>query len=210
MMGLSLNNQGQAAFFAEPSAPSQNGIFSFLNGTLTPLALNGSAAPGGGTFYLPFWESSFGPVSNDNGSIAFATYITSYDESGIFLYANNTLSRIAGPGDAAPGGGSFESAYSPSINASGQIAFLGYTTTNAGLFVYSNGQITKVVENGEVIGGETLGNIVAPQLNDNGVVAFTSNLTNNTNGIFLATPKTVRARADARSGLLTGRTFATQ
>jgi hypothetical protein len=196
MLGLSLNNQGELAFFAQPSAPSQNGMFSFLNGTLTPLALNGSAAPGGGTFFLPYWDSSLGPVSNDSGSIAFATYIDSYNESGVFLYANNTLTRIAGPGDAAPDGGSFESADSPSINASGQIAFVGYTTIDLGVFLYSKGQMTKVVESGAVIGDETLGYIQAPQLNDNGAVAFTSNLTNDTNAIFLATPKKVRAKAD--------------
>jgi len=201
MWSVSLNNQDQAAFFAQPTAPSQSGMFSYLHGTLTALALNGSAAPGGGSFFLPYWNSRFGPVSNDTGSIAFGTYIDSYSGSGVFLYSNNTLTRIVGPGDPAPGGGSFLSADSPSINASGEVAFFGQTTNNLGVFLYSNGQITQVAASGDLIGTESLGYIDQPQLNDNGNIAFTSNLSNGVTAAFVATRKSARGPAGKSTDL---------
>jgi hypothetical protein len=176
-------------------------MFSYLHGTLTALALNGSAAPGGGSFFLPYWNSRFGPVSNDTGSIAFGIYIDSYSGSGVFLYSNNTLTRIVGPGDPAPGGGSFLSADSPSINASGEVAFFGQTTNNLGVFLYSNGQITQVAASGDLIGTESLGYIDQPQLNDNGNIAFTSNLSNGVTAAFVATRKSARGPAGKSTDL---------
>jgi hypothetical protein len=119
-------------------------MFTVSNGTLSVLALNGATAPGGGNFLLPSWDYRFGPVMNDNGNVAFATYLDASNARGVFLFANNTLTRIAGPGDSAPGGGSFLSADFPSINASGQVAFKGQTATGTGVFLYNNGKITKV------------------------------------------------------------------
>jgi hypothetical protein len=195
---ISLNNQGQIAFFAQPSAPSQNGMFAYSNGTLTALALNGSAAPGGGNFFLPSWDPRFGPVTSDNGNIAFAAYVDSSGSSGVFLYANNILTRIVGSGDSAPGGGSFLAADSPSINTSGQVAFKGQTTTGVGVFLYSNGKITKVAGSGDIVGTQTLGSLDEPLLNENRDVAFSSVLTNGTSGVFIATPRKTPTPSPAR------------
>jgi hypothetical protein len=197
MWNISLNSQGQVAFFAAPSAPSQIGVFSYSNGTLTPLALNGSAAPGGGNFSLAFLNLRFGPVTNDNGTVAFGSYIDSSSGSAVFLYSNSALTRIVGPGDPAPGGGTFVSADSPSINAAGQVAFYGETTVDVGIFLYSNGQITRVGGSGDVIGKLTLGYVDEPRLNDNGDVAFMSNLTNGTTAIFVAAHKSASSQDQA-------------
>jgi hypothetical protein len=205
---ISLNNQGQIAFFAQPSAPSQNGMFMYSNGTLTALALNGSAAPGGGNFVLPFSDYRFGPVTSDDGNIAFAAYLDSSSTSGVFLYANNTLTRIVGPGDSAPGGGSFLSADSPSINASGQVVFIGQATTGTGAFLYNNGKITKVAGSGDIVGTQTLGSLDEPLLNENGDVAFSSVLTNGTSGVFMATPKKTSGPAPSEVREVSGQVVA--
>lgn len=202
MQGLSLNNQGQLAFFAQPTAPSQNGLFLFSNGTLTPLALNGSPAPGGGNFSLPFSSSRFGPVIDDNGDVAFTAQIGSSSGSGIFLNSNGTLLRIAGPGDPTPDGGTLVFADSPSINGSGQVAFFGITTNSESLFMYGNGHISKVVSGGDILGKQTLGGVDQPQLNDNGDVAFTAALTDGTTAVFLARAKTAHTAAEVSSDLV--------
>jgi hypothetical protein len=193
MMGLSLNNQDQIAFFAQPFAPSQNGIFLSSNGILTTLALNGSPAPGGGNFSLPTWIPGSGPFINDAGSIAFAASIGSFSDSGIFLYSNGTLARIVGSGDAAPDGSSFSFVDSPTINASGQVAFFGASAADVGVFLYSSGQITKVAAAGDVVGKQTLGFIDQIQLNDNGDVAFRSGLADGKSVVFIALQKPAHA-----------------
>jgi hypothetical protein len=190
---VSLNNQDQVAFFAQPSAPSQNGIFLFSSGTLTPLALNGSAAPGGGNFLLPFWSSRLGPVMNDSGEVAFAANIGSFSGGGIFLYANGALARIVANGDSAPGGGTFLGVDSPSINSSGQVAFYGVTTTGLGVFLYSGGQITRIAGAGDTVGKHTLGFVFMPRINDDGDVAFTSGESGGSE-VFLARSKTAHPK----------------
>jgi hypothetical protein len=190
MQGISLNNQDQLAFFAQPTAPSKNGLFLFSNGTLASIALDGSPAPGGGSFSLPFLSSRFGPFINDNGDVAFAAQIgSSGGGSGIFRYSNGILTRIVGPGDSDAEGGTFYFADSPSINASGQVAFFGITTNGETLFVFSNGQISRVVSSGDVLAKQTLGSVDQPQLNENGDLAFTATLSDGTTAVFLATVK---------------------
>jgi hypothetical protein len=201
----SLNRSDDVAFFAQPSAPSQNGMFVFSNGTLTPLALNGDAAPGGGSFFLRYGNPRFGPVINDTGKVAFAANITSYGTSGIFLNSNHTLTRIAGPGDSAPGGGTFVSADSPAINDASQVVFYGVTNTYLGIFLFNNGIITKVATSGDVINGQTLGYIDEPQIDDVGFVAFLSALTNGSEAIFIAEPKAAQAQEKQASNRLPSR-----
>jgi hypothetical protein len=205
---LSLNSLDQIAFMAQPSS-GPIGIFVAANGAITPLAIDGAPAPGGGNFQL-FFGPSFdplrgGPVINDHGDVAFGSRLTSvpvggvFGFGGIFLYKDGVVSRIAGPDDPSPDGGVFLFADSPSINSSGDVAFFGDTSVfSVGAFVYSKGKITQVAIAGDFVNGIRLSFVDLPVINDNGHVGFTANLFDpnigfmaglfGKTGIFLAAP----------------------
>jgi hypothetical protein len=190
--GLSLNNQDQLAFMSQSSI-GITGIFLSSNGTLTPLAIDGEAAPGGGNFQPFFFDPRMKPVIDNRGDVAFASFIISTDgelfSSGVFLFKNGAVTRIVGPGDPSPDGGIFFLADAPSINSNGDVAFFGETSNfNFGAFVYSNGSITQVAVAGDFVNGEGLGFVDLPIINSNGHVAFTATLFGGTNAIFVAAP----------------------
>jgi hypothetical protein len=190
LSSLALNDSDAMAFFSTPTPPDQNGIYSYANGLVTGLALNGQSAPGGGDFLYSYGSPRFGPAINDSGAIAFAAPLSISNASGIFLSADGALSRIVGTGDLAADGSTFETVDSPSMNASGEIAFWAATTSEIGIFAYSNGVITKVAATGDVIGKQTLGYLDDPRLNDSGDIAFLSLGSDGTTTIFLAQPPT--------------------
>lgn len=183
---LSLNSLDQIAFMAQPSS-GPVGIFVAANGAITPLAIDGAPAPGGGNFQL-FFGPSFdplrgGPVIDDHGDVAFGSRLTSVPVGGtlgfggIFLYKDGVVSRIAGPDDPSPDGGVFLFADSPSINSSGDVAFFGETSAfGFGAFVYSKGKITQVAIAGDFVNGIRLDFVDLPVINDNGHVGFTASV----------------------------------
>jgi hypothetical protein len=106
---------------------------------------------------------------NNQGQVAFI------GDGGLFLKTGGTLTLLAAPGDAAPGGGTFLQISTPSINSAGQVVFAGAATKSGGLFLFSQGTITLLVANGAV---STTGDLVFPTqpvINDSGVVAFVNN-----------------------------------
>lgn len=194
IQNLALNNQEQLAFLAQPFSPfSPSGIFLFANGTLNTLASDGGPAPGGGFFGIPFADAAFGPVINNQGTVAFATELSgipdqNFGARGIFVFRNGTLTRIAGPGDLSPDGGIFLSADSPSINASGQLVFMAQTTASFGAFLLDKGTMVKVAGAGDVILGQPLTFVRSPKINNSGHVTFTGDLINNGSAVFVAVP----------------------
>lgn len=190
---LVANNAGQIAFMAQGNGPT--GIFTAANGVVTPLAISGAPAPGGGNFLLFLLFSRQAPVMNDNGDVAFAAALPGtpggfFGAGGIFLYRNGVVSRIVGFNDPSPDGGVFRFADAPSINSSGDVAFFAETSQfSFGAFVWSNGHITQVAVAGDTVNNEGLGFVDLPILNDNGHVAFTANLFNGENAIFMAAPR---------------------
>jgi len=212
---LSLNSLDQIAFMAQPSS-GPVGIFAAAKGVITPLAIDGAPAPGGGNFQLFFGPSfdfflRLGPVIDDHGDVAFGSLLASVPvggvlgTGGIFLYKDGVVSRIAGPDDPSPDGGVFLLADSPSINSSGDVAFFGETSAfGFGAFVYSKGKITQVAIAGDFVNGIGLAFVDLPVINDNGHVGFTASLLEGNNvfnpnffipalfgnsAIFLAAPK---------------------
>jgi hypothetical protein len=133
------------------------------------------------------------PSLNDGGAVAFA------GDNGVFFSpSTGGLIVVASYGDAAPGGGTFISAGRPdplSVNASGQVVFLGQVAPpgNNGVFLYSSsgGVISKVAANGDPApGGGSLRNLRFPALNDGGQVVFASNFPGG-RGVFLSTSGTI-------------------
>lgn len=191
---LSLNNLDQLAFMGQ-STFGATGIFFSSNGALTPLATDGGAAPGGGNFLLFLANPRSGPVIDNSGDVAFASFLTGTDggffgSGGVFLFKNGVVTRIVGPDDPSPDGGIFLFADAPSINSNGDVAFFAETSNfNFGAFVYSQGNITQVAVAGDFVNNEGLGFVDLPILNDNGHVAFTASLFDGSNAIFVAAPE---------------------
>ena len=191
---LSLNTLGQLAFMGQSSFGATGIFFSSVDG-LTPLATDGGAAPGGGNFQLFLANPRSGPVIDNLGDVAFASSLTGtnggfFGSGGVFLFKNGVVTRIVGPNDPSPDGGIFLFADAPSINSSGDVAFFAETSNfNFGAFVYSNGTITQVAVAGDFVNNEGLGFVDLPILNDNGHVAFTANLFDGSNAIFIAAPE---------------------
>jgi hypothetical protein len=183
-----LNDQDQIAFFAQPF-PSPNGVFLASAGQLTSIARDGDAAPGGGNYSLGFPDPAFGPALNSAASVAFASDLSTGGRA-VFLSSGGAVSRIAGPGDAAPAGGSFASADSPRINSLGQVAFFGQTSDGGlGAFLFSGGSISKVAASGDIaLPGVTFTYVGSPWINDLGEIAFGADLSDGTVATFLATP----------------------
>ncbi len=142
----SINDAGEGAFvihrdgFDFPTLLARDAAlyrYSPTTGLVTPEILPGDAAPGGGTFH----GVNFRPVINDAGTIAFSGLIETNigpgnppdnpDPAsqtglgfGIFTVdAHHHVTKIMRPGDAAPGGKTFDFAQNPWINAKGDIAF---------------------------------------------------------------------------------------
>ncbi len=191
---LALSNQDQLAFMSSSSIGA-TGVFAFFNGTLTQLAANRAAAPGGGNFFLLFGFTRSGPVTDNRGDVAFASSLTGTDggffgSGGVFLFKNGVVTRIVGPDDPSPDGGVFLFADAPSINSNGDVAFFAETSNfNFGAFVYSNGQISQVAVAGDFVNNEGLGFVDLPIINDNGHIAFTATLFTGENAIFVAAPE---------------------
>jgi len=183
-----INDQGQIAFLAQPF-PSPNGMYVGANGQFRLIAQDGDPAPGGDSFSLGFPDPRFGPVINNNGDVAFAADLA-FGGRAVFLFHQGTLTRIAGPGDLSPDGGTFFSADAPTINASGQIAFSGETSaTGFGVYLFSAGAISKVAVPGDRTAAHTT--IVfadQPQVNDLGEVAFGADLSTGDTAVFVARP----------------------
>ena len=190
---LALNSLDQVAFMAQPF-PGPAGTFLAANGVVTPLAIDGAPAPGGGNFQLFFGFNRLRPVIDDRGDVAFASLLTGttggfFGSGGVFLYKNGVVSRIVGPNDPSPDGGVFLFADSPSINSSGEVAFFAETSAfNFGAFVYSGGKVTQVAVAGDFVNNVGLGFVDLPVINDNDHVAFTATLFNGQNVIFAAAP----------------------
>jgi len=191
-----INNRGQIVFTGEQGKPDQandQGEGIFLTGSngspIQTLALPGQSVPGGTL-------SGFGSLSpdgiNDRGDAAFG-YTLNGDvfpiiDAGVFRYSHQTgkLTEIETPGVTALRDGTklVGAAFQPSINNSGDIAFIGIIPTTKGadpstgmgegLFVsHANGTISTLIVPGDPApGGSTFDSAELTSINDEGDVAF--------------------------------------
>jgi len=182
----SLNDAGQVAFTASASSVGPWGIYLWSEGSIQAIAQSGDPAPGGGTFDFP-GNRIFSSSLNSLGYVAFEANLSTGGR-GIFLFANGVINSIARPGDPAPGGEAFTSAFTPSLNDLGEIAFPANTPSGFGVYFYSEGNVVKVAGAGDPAPGG--GNFVSangPWLTATGQLAFTGSLSEGS-GVFLATP----------------------
>jgi len=187
-----LNDSGQVAFFDGRAMVGGGG-----GGGL--IAEVGGPAPGtgGGTFSATAnvcGGTFIAPVINNAGEVAFPANVQNGNTSnGIFSSVGGVTSKVVLVGDLAPGGGTFVSVRSPSINDLGDIAFWA-SKGSYGVFVESEGTVTPAAVDGEPApdtGGGTLNMVSStPDINNLGEIAFPANVSGGTvsQAIFLAIP----------------------
>ena len=203
-----INFAGQVAFTAEtnsvlgssgmwwtPVPPSNNpNALAMITGTGYPI-------PGGPAeiHFGDFWFSSHHAMLTDNGDIGFSAPLTGLadpNDSGLFRVVDGVMSKVAIPGDAAPGipGVTFATITNlPTMNENNLMAFkakLAGQGVNAGndqaLYMHWFGGLNVVKREGLAapgVPGATFGETLPfwVQINDNGRVAFHSYL-NTANG----------------------------
>jgi hypothetical protein len=140
---VGLNDPGDAVFdfllspFSLPVGTNAGAYrYSHTNGRVTPVVIPYvTPAPGGGTYQ----GTGFEPSINNRGEIVFVGIIVTdqgvhvpgedYIGLGAGLFRSDTRGRISsvvGPGEVAPGGGTFDYAVDPWLSDSGDVAFLGH------------------------------------------------------------------------------------
>ena len=179
---------------AGSNAAQTSGLFTWLGGTTTAIAVRGGAAPGtdGATYFSIHNNTSVWrpPVMNEAGRTVFVAGLTPggslAQTAGLFAHDGGVTTAIAIRGDSAPGTASstFNNFELYVQNASGRVAFVagltGTSIQSQGLFIHSAGTNTAVAIRGGAAPGTAAGvtynNFAAPAINWLGEVAWLSEL----------------------------------
>jgi hypothetical protein len=212
-----MNDAGDIAFgftlevpFAEFGTNAGVWRYSRAKGKVTKVLLPGDPAPGGTTFRGSYFHTDL----NNGGVIATVGIIDTQfgnctDPSatcyglgrGVYTFdRRNTATKIAAPGDPAPGGGTFNDAWDPNINDRGNVVFGGHLTGETctlgssstigcaeSLYLYraSTGTLSSLVHQGETVPGiGTFDFAFNGRLNNVGDASFIGGLGGKT-GVFL-------------------------
>jgi hypothetical protein len=180
-----------------PGLPGAVFRFSHSTNALSAVAVPGTPAPGGGTFA----GSYFNVGMNNRGDIVFPGLATgsaigtvgippNYNGMSLALFEqrkDGTTTRLAGPGDAAPGGHVFDDAWNGSINNGGDVAFSGHVVGDSCSFILvpfvcgdslylrdaNTGAIQSIAHQGDPApGGGTFVVAFGGLVNNSGQVAF--------------------------------------
>jgi hypothetical protein len=161
--------------------------------TVTAVAVLGQNVPeGDGQF-----NASGLPMINNAGQLAFRSTLSNTslfgsNDTGIYMYSNGTLSKVARENEAPPdGNGLIDGVASPFIDSSGKVTFLETfkNTSNApfdnnGIYRYNGAVGTKLVRKGDTApdGNGTFSDLT-PKLFNAGRMAFTGSLLNSSGGV---------------------------
>ena len=226
---VALNDQGDMAFdfllkdFTLPLGVNAGAYrYSHVTGAVAPVVIPFvTPAPGGGTFQGTF----FSPTINDHGDIMLAGLIETNDGVhnvpdtgeayiglGIGIFRADPKSRISSvvsPGDAAPGGGTFDYAVEPWVNDGGDVSFIGHIAGEESVVAgfppqaefisalgnlylrRATGDLRTVVHAGDPApGGGNFRQVFHDAMNNRGDIAFNGDLTpppdaNQSIGVFL-------------------------
>lgn len=190
--GFSVNDSGQTAFAAD------GGVLFNAGGESSVIAALRTPAPGGGEFI-----TAATPSINASGQIVFRGAATPPSRSGLFLFSGGENTQLLADGQVAPTGEVLV-ATNPVINIGGDVAF----TTSTGLFLLSNGSITKIAgRNAPAPGGGSFLSFTFPSINQAGQVLFSASISGGRTGIFLASGGTITAIARSATPAPSGGTF---
>jgi hypothetical protein len=187
---VALNNADTVAFAArvEPGK-APRALFLASDGRLQKVVRTGDPAPVGGRF-----GEFTNPSVNSRGEIAFeGTVSGGRAGSGIFVGSKSGVREVVAAGHPSPIGGTFKDLALPLLNDHGDVLFWGSlegAKAPAGLFLSSNGAITKLAARGDPLpGGGRLSFIgLTYSFNRSGIAAFEAAITGAgvSGGIFLA------------------------
>ena len=180
-----INDNGDVAFTSNLTPPSgsntSSGVFTYQNGTLQTVALNGAQAPG---LANGVTMSGFGlslPVMNDSGKIAFHAGLSGLSGDAIFTWENNTLTTAHFKGQSVAGyaGLVWDAFDNPDISNNGDIAFQGNVqgSNSSAIWREHDGALQLIAREGDAvpfIPGATYNGFLSiePVINDLGNVAF--------------------------------------
>ena len=200
-----LNDAGQAAFSAFlDGTDNRQGVFRGDGGAVTQLARRGQAAPDGDGSFEEFGD----PTLNGAGQAAFRAFLSG-NPTGVFRGDDDGVTQLARAGQAAPGGGEFDSFSEPALNGAGQAGFrASLTGGGAGIFRGDDDGVTQLARAGQAApGGGTFSSFSSfadPTLNDAGQAGFRAFLTGGGAGIFRgdgdAVTRIARTGQDAPGG----------
>jgi hypothetical protein len=124
---------------------TRSGIFNYLNGALTEVALSGETlAPPDDSEFREFSNPTLDPAGNIffRGGHGFGDH----PDHGIFKASNGVISSVLLKGDEAPrtGGQDFGGFTTPAVNATGGLITIGgYGTSGIGIFIHSGDGTTR-------------------------------------------------------------------
>ena len=196
-----INDKGDVAFTFTLGDFPLAGVYHFTRatGSLSAVMIPGvTPVPGGSG---AFQGASENASLNNGGTIAFAGVISTTkglpadSGLGVGVFEANRfgyISNVVSPGDQVPGGGQYDIAFHPWVNAGGDIAFGGHVKGEECIIerplfcaesVYvkraSSGQIISIAHQGDpapVPGGGTYRFAIGPAMNNAGDMAFIGGL----------------------------------
>jgi hypothetical protein len=194
--GPYVNASGTAVFSASISGGPNNGTTAIFmrawGGALTKVVAAGDIDPATGrTFSSISLETLFNSLLNDAGQVVFRATLkgASPSPSGIFVVTPGFAPvKVALTGDAAPGGGTFQSFTWFGLNQAGQVPFVANvqvgSTQPKGVFIGAPGTPpAKVAVAGDPgPGGSTFLDFLYPGFNNLGEVAFMATLNGGAGG----------------------------
>jgi hypothetical protein len=150
-----LNDAGLVAFLAQRSGDSGGGAYLREKGTITPVLPFGSAAPDGGK--ITALDFVWG-VNGQNRSVLLSAEVSTHKPNNLdslYLWSNGTLTPVAIPGQAMPGGGQLKGIYDNSgtvsfANEAGQHAFIAQLQDNstAAYRMEADGTLSLILKSG--------------------------------------------------------------
>jgi hypothetical protein len=142
----SLNDSGAVAFLALRKGDLATSVYVWNNGEITPVALAGTAAPGGGNF-AGIWGAW---VNNKNQNVLVEANVKSLTAAhSLYLFSGGTLTPVAVAGKALEGGTlrAVEGGIS-TANDAGQHVFLASLTnkTTAAYLMNADGSVSLLLQ----------------------------------------------------------------
>lgn len=202
-----INAQDVVAFVGRLGQGGE-GIFTSIEGSMTPVVLSGQPAPAGGTFQF-FLDGS--PAQNDRGDIAFIAAMAPRGAFGVFVLVGGRAAAVVTTDDEAPLGGPFTEFGSLMLTNAGTVGFVGRTAhgpVREALYVTGRAALVPLARQGQPVGNEVLTSFATSAMNEREAVVFELGTPDPIpRAIFLATRSGVRVVVRAGDAALSGRRF---
>jgi hypothetical protein len=174
---FSLNNTGAIAYLG-----SDGGIHLFSGGATQLIVQSGQTVPNT-SLSLDTLKT---PVLNDRSDVVFINgfysglFMPMFFPNAVIQWHSGSLEKIVSTNDPFPGDPSvtlYGNFNSPSIDNSGRVVFAASISSGGGgIFSSNNGNLTMLVQDGQVLVRWKSTFVGAPDANDSGAVTFISNL----------------------------------